>query len=175
MDGHTVKFGDKFGGTRFSRQFFDPQMSLKPNDVKALQPSLGPYKVSDGNGLYVQVFPDGRKYWRFRYRRAGKQNTLSCGVYPETGLKEARARCAKFRRLMQDGIDPGAYAKEQRAHLRDEQARQVSETRFMLDSHGALMVRLGRRTVSLSPEETAELRRFLADTRAVGEDAHGTD
>jgi hypothetical protein len=45
----------------------------------------------------------------------------------------------------------------------------------MLDSHGALMVRLGRRTVSLSPEETAELPRFLADTRAVGEDAHGTD
>jgi hypothetical protein len=36
-----------------------------------------PYKISDGGGLYLEVDPAGGKYWRFKYRFAGKENSRS--------------------------------------------------------------------------------------------------
>lgn len=63
-------------------------MPLEPASILAFEPKLDPYKVSDGKGLYLLVNPNGSRWWRFRYRWAGKQNTVSCGVYPEVGLAE---------------------------------------------------------------------------------------
>ena len=39
--------------------------NAKPRDKK--------YKLSGGNGLTLVVMPDGAKYWRLRYRYAGKE------------------------------------------------------------------------------------------------------
>ncbi len=36
------------------------------------------------------VSPTGGKGWRFKYRFEGTHETLSMGVYPDVGLKEAR-------------------------------------------------------------------------------------
>jgi len=41
-----------------------------------------PYKLSDGQGLYLEVTPKGQKYWRLKYRFDGKEKRLSIGVYP---------------------------------------------------------------------------------------------
>jgi Arm DNA-binding domain len=41
-----------------------------------------PYKLSDTNGLYLEVNPSGGRYWRFKYRFEGKEKRLSLGVYP---------------------------------------------------------------------------------------------
>ena len=142
-------------------------MTLKLNDIAALEPSVAPYKVGDDKGLYLLVLPSGRKFWRFRYRWARKQNDLSCGRYPEVTLEQARARRDEFRRFLADGINPNEPAKQERQRQRDEQARQRHDTRFMLDSKGALTLRLGNRLVNLTPEETAELRDFLAVTAGV--------
>ena len=46
-------------------------------------------KLSDGGGLYLWVYKDGRKYWRLRYWISGKEKSLSLGVYPKVTLKEA--------------------------------------------------------------------------------------
>ena len=57
-------------------------------------------KLADEGGLYLWVYADGRKYWRLRYWLAGKEKSLSLGVYPEIGLKAARAkRDAERKRL----------------------------------------------------------------------------
>jgi hypothetical protein len=40
--------------------------------------------------------PDGGKRWRFAYRLAGLQKVLAIGVYPATGLREARGTKAAF-------------------------------------------------------------------------------
>ena len=45
-------------------------------------------KLHDGNGLYLWVFQDGRKYWRLRYWINGSEKSLSLGVYPVVGLKD---------------------------------------------------------------------------------------
>lgn len=142
-------------------------MPLDPASIGALLPKAVTYKITDGEGLYLEIRPNGARYWRFRYRWAGKPNTFSCGVYPETGLVEARARRNEARKLLDDGIDPSQHAKDERAKTRDEQARQKAATRFMLDSDGALSFRLGSRSLSLTPAETGELRGFLDATRGV--------
>jgi len=63
-------------------------------------------KLADDNGLYLWVYPDGRKYWRLRYWQLGKEKSLSLGVYPEIGLKDARAKRDAERKKINDGLDP---------------------------------------------------------------------
>lgn len=142
-------------------------MPLNPASIQALTPNASPYKVADGKGLYLLVTPAGKKYWRLKYRWAGKESTLSCGVYPEVDLESARERRETARKLLANGINPSEQAKQDRAAERDEQARQLVAMRFSLDSDGALSFRLGVRSFALSPSETSQLRTFLNATCAV--------
>ena len=68
-------------------------------------------KLVDEQGLYLWVYPDGRKYWRLRYWQLGKEKSLSLGVYPEIGLKEARARRDAERKKLNSGLDPSSERK----------------------------------------------------------------
>ena len=58
------------------------------------------YKLSDRDGLYLLVTPSGGRYWRMNYRHYGKQKTLAFGVWPDTGLAEARAECDAARKVL---------------------------------------------------------------------------
>ena len=75
-------------------------------------------KLHDGAGLYLWVYEDGRKYWRLRYWTGGKEKSLSLGVYPEIGLKEARVRRNDNRTLMGESIDPSADRKARKLRQR---------------------------------------------------------
>jgi Arm DNA-binding domain len=44
------------------------------------------YKLSDGAGLCLLVQPNGKKWWRFRYKWNGREQMLSMGVYPDISL-----------------------------------------------------------------------------------------
>jgi hypothetical protein len=142
-------------------------MALDQAFLDALTPRATPYKVTEGKGLYLLIQPNGGRYWRFRYRRSGKQNTLSCGVFPIVSLVEARARRDEFRSLLKQGIDPSEHRKAERIDQLNENSRLEVATRFLLDSDGALYVRLGARRFSLTPAETHTLRIFLDATRTV--------
>ncbi|CAB3781997.1 tyrosine-type recombinase/integrase [Paraburkholderia fynbosensis] len=71
-----------------------------------------PYKLSDGKGLYLQVMPNGSRYWRMKYRFDGKEKVASFGVYPEVTLAEARDACLAARKRLNTGIDPSAHKHE---------------------------------------------------------------
>lgn len=75
-------------------------------------------KLPDGGGLYLWVSADGRKYWRLRYWIAGKEKTLSLGVYPVVTLKEARGKRDSERRRLESGLDPSAERKASRHRQR---------------------------------------------------------
>lgn len=64
---------------------------MKLTDVKIKQSKAKEkdYKLSDGRGLFLLVAKTGSKYWRMKYRFAGKEKLLSIGVYPEISLKKA--------------------------------------------------------------------------------------
>ena len=65
-------------------------------------------KLSDGDGLYLWVYVDGRKYWRMRYWQAAKEKTLSLGVYPKVSLSDARKKREELRKQLEADLDPSA-------------------------------------------------------------------
>ncbi len=71
-------------------------------------------KLFDGGGLFLLVSKTG-KYWRLKYRFAGKERGLSLGVYPEVGLSDAREKRQEERQRLSKGIDPGAHRKAEQA------------------------------------------------------------
>jgi len=68
-------------------------------------------KLSDGGGLYLWVNAAGRKYWRFRYKIAKKEQSLSLGVYPDVGLLEARKKAREQKSILDKGADPAQTRK----------------------------------------------------------------
>ena len=71
----------------------------------------GVRKLHDGDGLYLWVFQDGRKYWRMRYWQAGKEKSLSIGVYPKVTLSDARKKREELRKQLAADLDPSAERK----------------------------------------------------------------
>lgn len=68
-------------------------------------------KLHDGDGLYLWVYRDGRKYWRLRYWLIGKEKSLSLGVYPKIALSEAREKREALRKQLEADLDPSAERK----------------------------------------------------------------
>ncbi|MEW5561565.1 integrase arm-type DNA-binding domain-containing protein [Enterobacter asburiae] len=63
-------------------------------------------KLSDGNGLYLAVYPNGSKYWRFRKVINNKETTRALGIYPTMTLAEARSARDTYLLELSKGIDP---------------------------------------------------------------------
>ncbi len=86
-------------------------------DVKArtTKPKTKPYKLTDGDGLFLLVTPPGGKWWRFKYRFEGKEKLLSFGTYPEVSLADARQKRDTARKQVAAGVDPGEARKAKKA------------------------------------------------------------
>ncbi|NIF78877.1 DUF4102 domain-containing protein [Paraburkholderia sp. Cy-641] len=80
--------------------------------VRKAKPADKPYRLADGKGLYLEVMPNGSRYWRMKYRFDDKEKRAAFGVYPEVTLAEARERCLAARKLLASGIDPSEQKKE---------------------------------------------------------------
>jgi integrase len=64
------------------------------------------YRLSDGNGLLLQVKPGGGKSWTVRLTQGGRRRDVGLGSYPEIGLADARRLAIEARRLALEGWDP---------------------------------------------------------------------
>ena len=64
---------------------------LTDRAVKAAPKKDKVYKLADERGLFLHVTPGGSKLWRMRFKRAGAEQLLSFGPYPEVSLADARA------------------------------------------------------------------------------------
>ena len=84
-------------------------------DVQAKQ-AREPGKYSDSGGMYLHVMAAG-KYWRMKYRFAGKEKLLALGVYPAVSLAAARKARDKARELLNEGIDPSAARRDEKMAL----------------------------------------------------------
>src|SRR5690606_33747954 len=73
-----------------------------------------PRRVADGLGLYLLIQPNGSKLWRWNYRLAGKQKTISYGVFPDVGVDEARRLHATARERLRQGFDPALRRRQDR-------------------------------------------------------------
>jgi len=88
---------------------------LTDTKVKNTKAKEKPCKISDGQGLYLLLTPNGGKLWRFKYRYGGKEKVLAFGTYPEISLADARERRDAARKQVAHGVDPGEIRKAQKA------------------------------------------------------------
>ena len=93
--------------------------------IKAATEGGKPQALNDGGGLSLLVQPTGAGWWRLRYWIDSRENRLSLGTYPETGLRDARDRRDDARKLIAAGTDPSEarkFEKGERGRLREAQA-----------------------------------------------------
>jgi len=89
-------------------------MTLTATQTKQAKPRKTPYKLTDGKGLYLQVQPNGSKYWRLAYRFDRKQKTLALGVYNDVSLAEARESAMDAKKLIRNGVDPSRQRRQEK-------------------------------------------------------------
>lgn len=83
---------------------------LSDAKIKKAKEKEKQYKLFDGNGLFLLIFPNGTKRWRLNYSFNKKTNTLSLGKYPQISLKVAREKAIKIRENIGNGINPSTKA-----------------------------------------------------------------
>jgi integrase len=83
--------------------------------LRKIKPTGKTMRLFDGGGMYLEVSPAGGRWWRLKYRVAGKEKRLSLGTYPDVGLKDARARRDDARKLLASGVDPSDHRRATRA------------------------------------------------------------
>ena len=85
--------------------------------IDKTKPQAKTVRLSDGRGMYLEISPAGGKWWRFKYRFAGKERRISLGVYPDVPLAAAREKREEARRQVAAGIDPGEQRKAAKVAL----------------------------------------------------------
>jgi len=79
---------------------------LTDTAIKKSKPTDKMYTMNDGKGMYLEINPNGTKYWRFRYRFNDKTKKVSFGVYPDVTLSDARTKRDEARNKIANGMDP---------------------------------------------------------------------
>jgi integrase len=79
---------------------------LTDSIIQKAKPRAKQYRLSDGKGLSLLVYPTGGKTWRYRYSFEGKESMISLGAYPDISLDEARKRLEECRTTKATGTNP---------------------------------------------------------------------
>lgn len=85
--------------------------------VENLKPTSQRQEIADPGltGLYLVIQPSGAKSWAVRYRYAGKPKKLTLGKWPIMGVAKARAAASEALEAIENGQDPAAEKKQQKA------------------------------------------------------------
>lgn len=165
-------------------------MSLTDTAIRNAKIAEKPLRLFDGGGLYLELSPTGGKWWRLKYRYAGKEKRLSLGVYPEVSLRAARTRRDDARKLLAEGVDPSENRKarksasvERAANSLEVVAREwfARNSGAWVENHGNRIIRrferdifpwIGGRPIAeiTAPELLAVIRRI--ESRGALETAH---
>lgn len=95
-------------------------MPLTDVKIRNAKPGQKPFKMADGNGLYLEVRPNGAKHWRYRYEMANsdgvrKENLFAIGEYPAISLADARAARDRARELVKSGRHPSQVRRSEKS------------------------------------------------------------
>jgi integrase len=96
---------------------------LTDTALKNLKPKAKTYKVTDRDGMCVEVKATGRIVFRLDYRLHGRRETLNIGHYGRDGisLAEARERCIAARKMVKEGRSPAQEKQREKRRLSDAQ------------------------------------------------------
>jgi integrase len=132
---------------------------MKLSDLKCRKAKAGgnAIKLADGGGLYLHIYPNGKKLWRLAYRYGGKQRMLAFGPYPRVTLLDARKQRDAAKDLIREGKDPTS---ERRANQQAEETREANTFAAYAD------VYLDRLTMAGRAEATLKKSRWIVEDLA---------
>ncbi|WP_375447206.1 tyrosine-type recombinase/integrase [uncultured Fibrella sp.] len=81
-------------------------MTLSDMQCRTAKPKAKPYKLADSEGLYLEILPSGRRYWKLKYRLHGKEKRMALGAYPAVKLIDARLEKGRIKEELRNGFDP---------------------------------------------------------------------
>ncbi len=167
-------------------------MKLTDTQIRKIKPQGTAKRYFDGGGLYLEVRPNGSRYWRYKYRFQGKEKLLAIGVYPDISLKGARTARANASALLDKGLDPSTEKNSGRRITAQPEAQTFEQiAREWMDlqkdgwaqSHYRTVVQrlegnvfpfIGQRPVSeIQPIEVLDTIKLM-EARGVRESAHKT-
>ena len=117
--------------------------------LKALKPKEKLYKVTDRDGMYVLVTPNGTLSFRLDYRLNGRRETVVIGKYGPTGLSLARARekCIDAKRAISEGRSPAIEKQREKRRLLEAKSFGEFGEKWLLAGPMAESTRSMRRSV----------------------------
>ncbi len=115
-------------------------MSLSDMIIRNAKARPKAYKLPREHGLYVIIYPNGAKQWRFSYHFGGAEKLLSFGAYPEVSLQLARERREEARQLLAKGTDPSVHrrAEAERKTLESFNTFRVVATEWLTMKEGVM-------------------------------------
>lgn len=134
-------------------------MVVSDADILALPPKEKPYKQFFGEGLFVVVQPDGKKYWRLKYRFCRREQTYAMGVFPEVSFADAMVLKKAAKDLLGQGLNPNAIKQQEAKRKERENPKNIF--RLALNPNGALTVETNTKLLKLTPSQTNALWCFL--------------
>jgi integrase len=122
---------------------------LTDTALRNLRPQAKPYKVTDRDGMYVNVAPSGAITFRLDYRLNGRRETLTIGRYGPSGISLARARekCIDARRLVSEGMSPAQEKQRDKRRLLEAKSFGQFGERWFAESPMADSTRAMRRAI----------------------------
>ncbi|MDD5232861.1 MAG: Arm DNA-binding domain-containing protein [Syntrophales bacterium] len=135
---------------------------LSDSQIENVSHGDKPFRLYDGQGLFLEVMPNGSKLWRYKYRFGGKAKILSFGAYPAVHLSDARLQRSEAQLLRKQGIDPSAVRKLSKSRedaekmLKDQDRPSV---RAVID--GTFEIWKGRSVLRFTSEEAQFVRDLL--------------
>ncbi len=94
----TIKFTDEWNRPL--------KWNLTKEKIAAAQHKERSYRLVDGNGLYIDMQPNGKKTWRVRFHMNNRPRIFTIGPYPLIPITQARYIAVTVRQQARRGIDP---------------------------------------------------------------------
>lgn len=121
-------------------------MAIRESQIKTLKPADKRYTVADVDGLFLEIMPTGKKYWRVRHKKFGKRATTTIGEYPTIALTEARLAALQIKTTPEEPESPKKhipsfkdlamdYITRQEAISRSKSERSKKKERIRLNAH----------------------------------------
>ncbi|KJX74369.1 integrase arm-type DNA-binding domain-containing protein [Acinetobacter baumannii] len=98
---------------------------LSDSKIRSAKPKEKLYRLGDSDGLCVEIKPNGKKYWRYRFQWLKKTQMMSLGEYPIVGLAEARSKRDEAKSLVISGINPVEEKESQKKAKQEEYDNRV--------------------------------------------------
>lgn len=88
--------------------------------VRNSKPKEKLYRLTDQNGLCLEIKTTGKKFWRYRYFLKSTHGMITIGEYPLVGLAEARTIHIELRKQVLNGENPVSNRRELQTKVMEE-------------------------------------------------------